>query len=107
MFLPNVLNDDVGIYKSISPIFGYFKREDTRDEVIARVVMVLSIIILSICCWVFWDYFYYCIEFISGIAKSIENWGYDKLTDYHASGSKLQHNYQARYDEHMKNIDDI
>lgn len=106
MFLPNVLTDDVGIFKSFSPIFGYFKREDDRDAIIARVVIVLGIVSTIALCYLFWDYVYEGIDFILSTYRSIENWGYEKLENYHNRSSNSL-SYTAKHDQYIKNIGDI
>jgi len=106
MLLPYVLTDDVGLYKSFFPIIGYNKREESREEVMGRILIVLVIILLIISGYVFWDYVYYSLSYLHGIYRSIIEWGYDKMNTYHHGNSVSTYNYKVKHEEYMRNIGD-
>ena len=107
MLLPNVLNDDVGVFKSISPIIGYYRREDSRDDIISRIIIFIILVLCALSCFVFYDYFIYIIDLFSYVSVYVKDWGFNKLYDYHNSSSGNSLTYRNKYDTYMKNIGDI
>lgn len=106
MLLPNVMNDEIGIFKSISPIIGYQKLENDRDTIIARIIIILLIVLSFVVCFFFMEYVYIVLDWIIGIYDSILGWGYDKMSYYHSSSNGLS-SYTAKHREYMRDMKDI
>ena len=105
MLLPNVLTDEVGLFKSFSPIFGYNKRDDDKESLFARIFIAFTIITTIIGCWLFFDYIYIIWEYIHYIYSSIQSWGYTKLEQFHSGGTQIS--YTSKHEEYMRRMGDI
>ena len=107
MLFPNILNDEVGIYKSFSPLIGFFKREDSKDDVISRIIIAFILIITIIICYIFSDYISVLSSSILNTVINIKNWGFNKLNEYHNSSTSNSISYKNKYNEYIGRMDDI
>lgn len=107
MFLPYILNDGVGIYKSFFPIVGFHKRDDDEETFWLRMLMFFSTIFVIIIALLYWEYSNEILVYIYDLYKIILGWGVDKMTVLH-NGSKDVSNtnsYYNKYNSYMSNND--
>lgn len=81
--LPNVLIDNRRFFESLSPIIGYYPRDDSIIEIVFRIVSFLIIIGTGIYSYQHPNEFFDALELFKSFFNHIENWGYDKLTNMH------------------------
>ena len=91
MLLPNILSDDVGIYKSISPIVSYGKLLEEENSVLARIIVLLFLISTTTICILFWSYTNYCLDIFYYCYEIMRDWGYDKLEQMHNGSTQVSY----------------
>lgn len=105
MLFPNILTDEVGIYKSFFPIVGYAKQDDFEDQFYFRLICIGFLILSSLLTYFFSDYIYDILNFIFDSFSHISQWGTDKLTNYHNDRLNSGSSVLSRHEEYMKKID--
>ncbi len=106
MFMPYILNDGIGIYKSFFPILGFHKRDDDDETFWIRMLMFFSSIVFLLCGILYWEYSNEIILYIYDIYKMILDWGVDKMTLIH-NGSKDVSHTKSYYDKYNNIMNDI
>lgn len=80
--LPNlVLNKR--FTESLSPIVGYYPRDDSKMEILFRICIVISFITLIYLSFTNPEHVQIVWNMIKTFINDIEKWGYDKLTEIH------------------------
>lgn len=83
--LPNVMVDNRKFLESLSPIIGYYPRDDSIWEILIRIFTFLLIIGTGIYSFQHPDEFYDAMNLFKSVFTYIETWGYDKLTNMHVN----------------------
>ena len=100
-FMPNVLNDNTGLFVSFSPIVAYHKRTDDEWlDVLFRISLLM--VGLSSSIWLYYNssWLVYIWEIIVWCYRSCVDWGYEKMYNLHYGGSQVNINskYSKRQD---------
>lgn len=105
LLLPGVLNDDIGIFKSISPIIGYQVRDDNDETFWFRIITAVTCVMFVIVSLLFWQYTSLMVDFFYSIYEMTRDWGFNKMEEMHSGGNQVS--IKSRYEEHMRSIGDI
>lgn len=81
--LPNVMVDNRKLIESLSPIIGYYPRDDSLLEIVIRIFIFTIIIGTGIYSYQHPVEFYDAMNLFKSVFTYIETWGYDKLTNMH------------------------
>lgn len=81
--LPNLMIDNRKFIESLSPIIGYYPRDDSKYEIIFRVCMLLFFLGVGVFCFQHPEEFFEAWNMFKSLFNFIETWGYNKLTNMH------------------------
>ncbi len=81
--LPNFLVDNRKFLESLSPIIGYYPREDSIWEMGLRIGIFMVILGAGLYSYQNPNEFFEVFDLFKSCFYFVENWGYDKLTNMH------------------------
>ena len=75
----------MSFFESLSPIVGYFPRNDTWADIMFRIAIFTFIVSISVYFYYFPEVIIYLYNLTMGYCNDVFQWGNTKLTNYHVN----------------------